>query len=56
MADVSGEIEAWLGEPLELRRVVVLASEVRNRDGGRTVVSSVELWSTMMIVRWTVVA
>lgn len=56
MADVAGEIEAWLGEPLELRRVVPVASEVRNGDGGRTVVSSIELWNTMMIVRWTVIA
>lgn len=56
MGEPADEIEAWLGDALELRRVVVVGSEVRNSDGGRTIVSSVELWNTMMVVRWTVVA
>ena len=50
------DIEQWLGAPLELVRVVEVGVEVRNTDGGRTVVTSVEVWNTMLVVRWTVVS
>ena len=49
-------VEEWLGEPLQLRSVVPVQREVANDEGGRTVISSVEIWNTMLVVRWVLVA
>lgn len=50
-----GDIEAYLAESPVLQRVVAVNASVPARRGGRLVVTSVELWTTMIVVHFTIV-
>ena len=50
-----GDIEAYLAAAPVLQRVVEVNATVAARLGGRLVVTSAELWTTLIVVHYTIV-
>lgn len=56
MGGGADEVEEWLRGIPSLVRVIPVGLELQMTGGGRTIVTSVEIWSTLVLVRLAYIA